>query len=54
MVAVSQTGGLSNKQKQHGKSLLLQLEPRQHVLGKEKKLQRRRSGNQFRGRKAWK
>jgi protein SDA1 len=55
MVAVLQTGGLSNKQKQHKKKMPLAATRAKAARSRqEKKLQRRRTANQFRGRKAWK
>lgn len=52
---VSQTGGLSNKQKQHKKRMPLAATRAKAARSRqEKKQQRKRSGNQFRGRKAWK
>lgn len=52
---VGQTGGLSNRQKEH-----IKLMPSAARKGKiarirqEKKVKQQRSGKQFRGRKAWK
>ncbi|TVU16160.1 hypothetical protein EJB05_39711 [Eragrostis curvula] len=49
------TGGLSNKQKQHKKRMPLAATRAKAARSRqEKKQQRKRSGNQFRGRKAWK
>ncbi|GJN26353.1 hypothetical protein PR202_gb14278 [Eleusine coracana subsp. coracana] len=49
------TGGMSNKQKQHKKRMPLAATRAKAARSRqEKKLQRKRSGNQFRGRKAWK
>lgn len=55
LCAVLQTGGLSNKQKQHRKRMPLAATRAKAARSRqEKKQQRKRSGNQFRGRKAWK
>ncbi|XP_062226850.1 uncharacterized protein LOC133925049 [Phragmites australis] len=49
------TGGLSNKQKQHKKRMPLAATRAKAARSRqEKKEKRKRSGNQFRGRKAWK
>lgn len=54
-VKQKKTGGLSNKQKQHKKRMPLAATRAKAARSRqEKKLQRKRSGNQFRGRKAWK
>lgn len=53
--ACVQTGGLSNQQKEHKKAL--PLAARRSKIQKsreEKRKQQRRSGKQFRGKKAWK
>ena len=55
LCAVLQTGGLSNKQKQHKKRMPLAATRAKAARSRqEKQQQRKRSGNQFRGRKAWK
>ncbi|KAK8449720.1 hypothetical protein SEVIR_7G260800v4 [Setaria viridis] len=54
-VKQKKTGGLSNKQKQHKKRMPLAATRAKAARSRqEKKQQRKRSGNQFRGRKAWK
>jgi len=54
-VKQKKTGGLSNKQKQHRKRMPLAATRAKAARSRqEKKQQRKRSGNQFRGRKAWK
>ncbi|KAJ1272923.1 hypothetical protein BS78_06G240200 [Paspalum vaginatum] len=54
-VKQKKTGGLSNKQKQHKKRMPLAATRAKAARSRqEKKMQRKRSGNQFRGRKAWK
>ena len=50
-----QTGGLSNRQKEHKKALPLAAKRSKIQKSREeKRKQQRRSGKQFRGRKAWK
>ncbi|XP_062185408.1 uncharacterized protein LOC133888997 [Phragmites australis] len=54
-VKQKKTGGLSNKQKQHKKRMPLAATRAKAARSRqEKKQQRKRSGNQFRGWKAWK
>lgn len=50
-----QTGGLSNRQKEHKKAMPLAAKRSKIQKSREvKRKQQRRSGKQFRGRKAWK
>ena len=52
---VEQTGGLSNRQKEHKKAMPLAAKRAKVTRSRqEKKKQQKRSGKQFRGKKAWK
>jgi protein SDA1 len=52
---IEQTGGLSNKQKEHKKQMPLVAKRKKVARTKiEKRIKQQRSGKQQRGRKAWK
>lgn len=54
-LCVEQTGGLSNRQKEHKKAMPLAAKRAKAARSRqEKKKQQRRSGKQFLGKKAWK
>lgn len=55
LVVVEQTGGLSNRQKEHKKVMPHAAKKARMARTRvEKKIQRQTAGKQFRGRKAWK
>jgi len=55
IVSCEQTGGLSNRQKEHKKKMPLAAKRDKVSRTRiEKKKKNQRSGKQFRGRKAWK